>query len=84
MIEYYIVDCEYKGKRLFRWDKDTKKVLQVVVVRGSKRSAAIGIYHIEEVSFKGNYFWLDNNCLKRTTENLFNYWFWNIVAKLKD
>ena len=83
MISHYIVDCEYKGKRLFKWNQATKRVLQVVVIRGSKRSNAIGIYHIEEVSFKGNYFWLDNKCLRTTTKKLFDYWFNVVLNQLK-
>ena len=91
MIVYYIVDSDYKGKRLFRWNRETGKVLQVVVRCGEKKKGKpnmIGVYYIKESTLRGNYLWKIhdpkyNNDTHRTTKKLFDYWFNQVVNKLR-
>lgn len=93
MIVYYIVDNDYKGKRLFRWNRETRKVLQVVVRQGAKKTGRpnmLGIYYINENTLRGNYLWTLNNvqvqqdgCIRETTKKLFDYWFNEVVNNLR-
>lgn len=95
MMRYFITKG-YLGKRLFRWNTETGKVLQVVIDTGKEkkgRAHCLGIYNVSEATLKGNYLWqlpirniqkCTNNNVMETTESLFNYWMEVAIKKLKN
>ena len=81
MIDYYMIDHPYKGKRLFKHDTWNNTVVQVVVNSGEKKKGRPnmkGIYRISENTLKGNYLWKIHERqglpIKRTTKKLFEYY----------
>ena len=89
MIDYYIIDNNYKGKRLFKHDTWNNTVLQVVVHTGEKKTGRpnmIGVYRISEATLKGNYLWKVNDKLglsiRYTTKKLFEYYVNKVIRKL--
>ena len=89
-MKYFISKGNYLGKRLFAWNPDTGKCIQVVVSPGAKkkgRGYMVGIYPISESSFRGKYMWHLKHSTKRavqeTTQKLFFYYFDQTTEKLK-
>jgi len=90
VINYYIIDNNYKGKRLFKHDTWNNTVVQAVVRTGKKKTGRpnmIGVYNISEMTLKGNYLWKkdDGNfglAIRTTTKKLFEYYVYEVIRKL--
>ena len=89
-MKYFTTRGDYLGKRLFAWNPDTGKCIQVVVspgARGRGRGHMLGVYPIAEASFRTNYMWHLKHGTKKsvvpTTQKLFLYYFDQVTEKLK-